>query len=156
MVSRVPGEGIDFLMHIKHPRRRINFRVNADISSIRSGPALLERRHVKCRGDTVSEHGFNYVSDGTVNDIFDPNEVNSWVCFRSVLDPFLDEGEIKRALDPTVSCTERVRVVMEVPFDESAFTVKREWLCHFRRFECRILNISPQAVYFFLGLRCRP
>jgi hypothetical protein len=110
----------------KHPRQHIRFRVNVDISSIRSGPALLKRRHVKSRGDTVSEHGFHYVSDRTVNDVLNPNEMNSWIHFRRVLDPFFDEGEIERALDPAMLHVKRVRVVMEVPFDESDFTVKRE------------------------------
>ena len=90
-----------------------------------------------------------------MNDVLDPNKMNTWVCFRSVLDPFFDEGEIERALDPAVSRTERVRVILEVSFDESDFTVKRKLLC-FGWFESRILNILTEAICLFLGLRYRP
>ena len=124
-----------------------------DITSVCSGPVLLERRHVKCRGDTVSKHGFHDVSDGMVNDVLDSNEVNGWVCFRSELDPFSDNGKMERALDPAVLHTERVQVILEVLFDATAFMVKRE--CQsFRWIEFGVLYISPEPISLLLGLHC--
>ena len=89
-------------MRIKHARGHISFRVNPDTSSIRSGPKLFERGHVKCGEDTISEDGFHDVSNRPVNNIFNSKGGDSWVRFGGILDPFFDEGEIERTLDPAV------------------------------------------------------
>ena len=63
---------------------------------------------MKYRGNLVSEDRFYDVSNRPVNDIFDANQQDSWVHFRSILDSFFDQGEIKRALDPAMLCAKRI------------------------------------------------
>ena len=63
---------------------------------------------MKCGGNIVSEHRFYDICDGAVDDILDPNEWDSLVCFGGILHPFFDQGKIEQALDPAVLRAERI------------------------------------------------
>ena len=116
-------QAIHFLVSRHHLQRCIRLRVDANLTTIRSGPILIERRKVESGKDIVSEDRLYDVNKRAMKNVVDCDRRESWIIFGEILGAFLDERNGNGAASPTMLCSKRIRFVLKILADEPIFAI---------------------------------
>lgn len=119
-------QAIHFLVSRHHLWRCIRLGVDANLTSIGSGPILIERREVERGKDIVSEDRFYNVNEWAMKNVVDCDRRESRIIFGEIPGAFFDERNCNGATSPTVLCSKGVRLVLKILADEPILAIMRK------------------------------